>query len=332
MIFADKLIQLRKKCGWSQEELAGHMDVTRQSVSKWESAQSIPDLEKIIRLSELFGVSLDYLLKDEIEEEEGPGLTEDISPLRKVSMEEAGKFLSIKAATSKAVANAVFLCIISPVCLLILGAMSEDARFHLPENAAGGIGMVVLLVLVAIAVSIFISNGSKTAPFSYLDTEAFETEYGVRGMVKERKASYKNIYTRNNIIGTSLCILSLVPLFSTVVFDEKNVLLLVAMLSAGFLMVGIGVNFFVRAGIIWASFERLLQEGDYSKPKKKVRTAVSAIATAYWMTATAIFLAYSLATNNWEYSWIVWVVAGVLYPAVLGIVNIFMSNDKEKNV
>ena len=71
MIFADKLIQLRKKSGWSQEELAGQMNVTRQSVSKWEGAQSIPDLEKMIRLSELFGVSLDYLLKDNIEEIEG---------------------------------------------------------------------------------------------------------------------------------------------------------------------------------------------------------------------------------------------------------------------
>ena len=46
MIFADKLIQLRKKAGCSQEELAGQMNVSRQSVSKWEGAQSIPDLEK----------------------------------------------------------------------------------------------------------------------------------------------------------------------------------------------------------------------------------------------------------------------------------------------
>lgn len=64
MIFADKLILLRKKAGWSQEELAEQMNVTRQSVSKWEGAQSIPDLEKIIKLSQLFGVSTDYLLKE----------------------------------------------------------------------------------------------------------------------------------------------------------------------------------------------------------------------------------------------------------------------------
>ena len=45
MIFADKLIKLRRQKGWSQEELAEQMSVTRQSVSKWESMQSLPDLD-----------------------------------------------------------------------------------------------------------------------------------------------------------------------------------------------------------------------------------------------------------------------------------------------
>lgn len=328
MIFADKLMQLRKKSGWSQEELAEQMDVTRQSVSKWESAQSIPDLEKIVRLSEIFGVSLDYLLKDEMEEERNLQLAEDVPPGKRVSMEEANRFLSVKAETAKAVANAVFMCIISPICLLLLGAMSANGKFGLPDNAAGGIGMVVLLAIVAAAVSIFISNGSKTAAFSYLDTEEFETEYGVSGMVNERKEKYKGIHARYNKIGASLCILALVPLFATVIFNEDNVLLLVAALSAGFLIAGIGVNFFVRTGIVWGSFEKLLQEGDYTKSKKKRRPVASVIATVYWMAATAIFLAYSLATDNWEYSWIVWVVAGVLYPAVLAIVNLLPVKEK----
>ncbi|MGP1544270.1 MAG: helix-turn-helix domain-containing protein, partial [Candidatus Fimenecus sp.] len=50
MIFADKLIQLRKKAGWSQEELAEQIGVSRQAISKWEGAQSVPDLSRIIQL------------------------------------------------------------------------------------------------------------------------------------------------------------------------------------------------------------------------------------------------------------------------------------------
>ena len=51
MILADKIIENRKKNGWSQEELADMLDVSRQSVSKWESAQAIPDMKKIRRSS-----------------------------------------------------------------------------------------------------------------------------------------------------------------------------------------------------------------------------------------------------------------------------------------
>ena len=67
MILADKIMTLRKKTGWSQEELAAQLNVSRQSVSKWEGAQSIPDMDKVVQMSRLFGVTTDFLLKDELE-------------------------------------------------------------------------------------------------------------------------------------------------------------------------------------------------------------------------------------------------------------------------
>ena len=68
MILADKIINLRKKNAWSQEELAEKLGVSRQSISKYEGAQSIPDMDKILKLSKIFGVTTDYLIKDEIED------------------------------------------------------------------------------------------------------------------------------------------------------------------------------------------------------------------------------------------------------------------------
>ena len=89
MILADKIIDLRKKAGWSQEELAEKLGVSRQSVSKWEGAQSIPDMNKILQLSELFGVSTDYLLKDSLEAAETvPSQDTDAEDATFVSMEE----------------------------------------------------------------------------------------------------------------------------------------------------------------------------------------------------------------------------------------------------
>ena len=63
MILVEKIIKLRKQNGWFQEDLAMQLNVSRQSVSKWESTASIPDLDKIVKLSEIFGVSTDYLLE-----------------------------------------------------------------------------------------------------------------------------------------------------------------------------------------------------------------------------------------------------------------------------
>lgn len=71
MEFSEKLIQLRKKQGMSQEQLADRMGITRQSVSKWESGGALPELSKLITLSEMFQVSIDYLVKDgEYQEED----------------------------------------------------------------------------------------------------------------------------------------------------------------------------------------------------------------------------------------------------------------------
>ena len=98
MILAEKIIKLRKQNGWSQEDLAMHMGVSRQSVSKWESMTSIPDLDKIVKLSNLFGVSTDYLLKDDMEEEHVPELT--IDPVaeeftkRKITLDEANEYMT----------------------------------------------------------------------------------------------------------------------------------------------------------------------------------------------------------------------------------------------
>ena len=70
MILAEKITALRKQKGWSQEELAHQLEVSRQAVFKWESASAIPDLERILKMSEIFEVSTDYLLKEK--EEKAP--------------------------------------------------------------------------------------------------------------------------------------------------------------------------------------------------------------------------------------------------------------------
>ena len=70
MNFGDKIQLQRKKKGMTQEELGEELNVSRQTITKWESNQSFPEIKKIIKLSYFFDVTIDYLLKDEIEDEE----------------------------------------------------------------------------------------------------------------------------------------------------------------------------------------------------------------------------------------------------------------------
>ena len=329
MILADKIMTLRKKAGWSQEELAARLNVSRQSVSKWEGAQSIPDMDKVVQMSRLFGVTTDFLLKDELEiEEHTQSEPIDEPPLRRVTMEEASAYLALRRAAAPRMALATFLCIISPVALLMLAAMSEVSRFGISENAASGIGLCGLLVLVAIGVALFLTCSARVRDFAFLEEEPFETEYGVSGMVKERMQDFAGTYSRLNIVGTVLCILSAVPLFVSMCMETSDVVY-VAAVCLLLIIAGIGCVAFTYGGTIHASMERLLEEGDYTRQQKSRRGVKGAISTIYWLLVTAIFMWYTFGPSGngqARYSWFIWAIAGVLYAAVMLVVNLIQRS------
>lgn len=83
MNFCEKLQNLRKEKGMTQEELAEKLNISRQAVSKWESNQTMPETDKIIQIANLFDVSLDYLLKNEEEKENKDHLINNTTQLKK---------------------------------------------------------------------------------------------------------------------------------------------------------------------------------------------------------------------------------------------------------
>lgn len=315
MILADKIITLRKKNGWSQEELAEQLGVSRQAVSKWEGAQSTPDLERVLRMAQLFGVSTDYLLKDEIEDadtaEDSPVAGSDAA--RMVTMEEANAFLRAKEETVGQIALGTFLCTLAPVPMLILAGLAD--RSSISEGAAAAIGITLLLGLVLAAVLILIGCRKKTADFDYLETQPIDTAYGVRGMVQNERKKNENAHTRLLIAGCCAAILAPVPLLLSALLGASH-MLLIASLCLCILLGGLAAVLFILRGVPRESYQKLLEEGDYTRARKTSPVPVGAISTAFWLLTTAVFLGYSLATNDWEHSWIVWPVAGVLFAAL----------------
>ena len=330
MILADKIIDLRKKAGWSQEELAEKLAVTRQSVSKWEGAQSIPDMDKVVQMSRLFGVTTDYLLKDEIEMAEPTVNADDRQPpLRRVTIGEASDYLALRRAAAPKMALATMLCVFSPIALIGLAAVSElsVSIFPIREDAAAGIGLCVLLVLVAVAVALFMDCRNKAKEYDFLEKEPFETEYGVAGMVKERQKAFKPTYDRMNTIGTVLCVLSFVPLFAVMALTHEGFFMTMAVCLL-LAVVGVGVYFFVYGGTINGSMEKLLEEGDYTRSEKSRKNVTGPVSVIYWLAVTAVFLIDTFGPNGNgqpRYSWIIWAVAGVLYAAVLAVVKLIRS-------
>ena len=301
MIFADKLIALRKKAGYSQEELAQQLNVTRQSVSKWEGAQSVPDIEKILQISKLFGVTTDYLLKDEMGEPEYA--ESELTALRRVTLEQAN------AALAQAKVNAPYMAWGTALC----------------------VGLCVLLVMVCVAVVLFMLCGTKNRDFDFLEKEPFETEYGVTGMVRERQAAYRPTYDKLNLTGTVLCILSAIPLFVAMMVNSGIVIN--AAVCVLLVLVACGVFAFVLGGTYYGATEKLLEEGDYTRHSKATRELRTAISVVYWLVVTAAFLLYTFGprgNGQPQYSWFIWAIGGILYAALVLVVKMALRKQNNK--
>ena len=313
MILADKIIDLRKKNGWSQEELAEKLGVSRQSISKWEGAQSGPDMNRILAMSRLFGVSTDYLLKDELEPEDAAPAVEaqarpdtDDLPLRQVTMEDANAYLDAREQASRLVAPGVALCILSPVLLLVLLGLREYYGF-MTELQVTGIGLAVLIGLVAWAVALFVRAHTISAPYEIYETEGIDTADLVTGIL--------------------LCVISPLPLFLMMAFssneDDPRMIVAVGVLL---MIVAAGVYLIVRTCIRNGAMTVLLEEGDYTRAQKIDNRRDEPISGIFWSVVLVLYLAPSFLLNAWDRTWIVWPIAGVAYGAFIAILH--MSRKK----
>ena len=273
MILAEKIALLRRQTGWSQEELANQLNVSRQAVSKWEGGTSIPDLDKILKLSALFEVSTDYLLKDELEQ--------------------------------------------------------PDATAPLPkEERMAGLGVIFLLLFVALGLLLILPAAIRLEAFEYLEKEQIALAYGVEGIVERQKQEYAPTYRRSMTQGVVLCVLAVVPILGTAMLGVPDfwVAAAVGLLLA---IVAGAVQLFIRAGMTQGSFDKLLQTGEYTVREKWTNRRVGWFAGAYWCLVTAVYLAVSFWNNNWEKSWIIWAVAGLVFAALYSAVRAWADRKNQ---
>lgn len=147
-MLSEKLYKLRKNGGLSQEQLAEKLNVSRQAISKWESGTAVPESEKLVTISNYFGVSVDYLLKDEEEKVNG---TDN-------SVEEKPKMIV-----------GIIICIAGIVSMIIWGLLSifrPEASNQMSESSmitidGNGIFLILCVVAIVVGASLLLKSKKK---------------------------------------------------------------------------------------------------------------------------------------------------------------------------
>ena len=155
MALSEKLYTLRKKSGLSQEQLAEQLGVSRQAISKWESGQSVPESDKLVVISNHFKVSLDYLLKEDDEQQ--------------VISKEALTDNSLQTSDRTKWLLGIISCIGGIVCLIIWGLLSilnPDASNQLSESSmihidGNGIFLILCIVAIVVGAILLLKNTKK---------------------------------------------------------------------------------------------------------------------------------------------------------------------------
>lgn len=326
MNLSERITEQRRIRGWSQEELEYRLGVSRQAVSKWESSRSTPDLERIIQMSELFGVTTDWLLKGEIIESYSYEEDPKQQNIRIVTREEAMDFLNQRSLKAQKIAFATMLCIVSPAPLIILAAMAEQGIPGLSDNTAALIGLIALFGMIAYAVYLFMISGAKEEPYRFLKTESYELEAGAAERIMERKSRYMVTYHQGISTGVVLCILSVVPLLASVLLERD--VMVVGSVGLLLVIVASGVRKIICVSMIRSGFSVLLQDEGYSVSARKENQKNDMISSTYWSIVTAGYLLWSFLSHDWHITWLVFVVAGVLYEPVKMFVSSLMHVDR----
>ena len=354
MNLSEKIFNERRKLGLSQEQFAEKMQISRQAVSKWESGQSTPDLDKIVLMSQIFGVSTDYLLKETVDTVENTESTiagdsiYDSSNSRKSGMADAefnersesnsentrennfrkeltknevDSYMEVREKSGKRIAIGVCLCLLSFAfsCIAIMITKRLGAPEDIQDTAAG----TVMFLLLGTAVMLFIMSGLRLHIYEYLEKEDFLLPDDIKLLITDKKKGYQEIFNIHITIGVILVILAVVLCMLAETFLGYTTMKDYTDEVQGIIMFGVlavSVFLFVQAGIRMGTYNILLQEQDYTKDKKLAKREgadrMGQIAGIYWCLMCAIYLGFSFYTNDWGRSWILWPVAGCAFGAI----------------
>ncbi|WP_251317955.1 helix-turn-helix domain-containing protein [Flintibacter muris] len=298
MAFSDNLQFLRNRQGQTQEQLAEILEVSRQSVSKWESAQSFPEMDTILRICDLYQVNLDTLLRGSVED----SLVEDTAQYDQFM----NRFSRRMAFAVGSIIAGVGLC-----GLLDAKGVSEYLIF------------AVLLLIVAVCVVVIVASSLQKENFSkqYPVITDFYTEQ------EKRAFRQKFVWFISGGVGAILFDVALLLLFFAK-FPEEEPFESYAM-SVFLLIVAGAVTSFVYAGIQEEKYkiDEYNRDNNPTPEVKKRKGLINTICAALMTLVTALYVGLGLALDLWRTAWWVFAVGGIL----CAVVNIVLDPYRDEN-
>jgi transcriptional regulator with XRE-family HTH domain len=285
MNFGIKLQALRKEKRISQEALAGQLNVSRQAVSKWETGEGYPEMETIIMISNLFGVTLDYLMKDNKEEE--PLMSEDAITLSSVELEDFFRF-------KKRFAFIIALAVASIIVSVSLSVFFDD------NNLAIG----AMFLIVALAVGSMTMIGMMDAKYTYLDKKTILLKSSDLELMKEKQEKFNTIFPLLIAFGVFLIIAGLAV---TVIFDD------VSDFFAGIFlwMVATVIATFIYSGVLENTYRQICNNKSFVKEVKENEQN-----NKYYMItmplAAMVYLLLGFVFDAWHPGWLVFPVTAII--------------------
>ncbi len=271
MTFSQKLKALRKEHSFSQEEIAQQLNVSRQSVSKWESGQGFPETDKLKQISTIFGVTLDYLLKDDYDVEEQPDLG------YYVSREMIDGFLSYKRHGAKRITIGV--------CFIILSNLFNNI-FNYNQTA-----QILYWVSIAVGISVLIWNGFQPKRYREIGTKQLCFDDATIKAFREEQEKNSKQYAVMIIAGVILLVLG--PQFTQIVMNYSDNM----GDSLTWILLATCVSLFILAGLSLHAENMIAQNAVYMEKKNK-KGAFRWIYVALPVTAIAVII--GIVTNAWS--------------------------------
>ncbi len=364
MLLSEKIMSLRKRNGWSQEELAQQLGVSRQSVSKWESMASMPDIQKIMAMSELFGVSTDYLLKDELEElpataiaadyaassvqsgysDRAVGSTTDstagdgstsndastsktAAPKLSVSLETATEYLDTIARTSRPTAGAITLFILGPALLVSLATYSEDAVYFDPMRIspdAMGIAGICIMMLF-IAAGVGLLILQDMKLAKFKQLKEASLELQYGVEAAVRRRAESTESLRYMQQAAGVCLTILSAIPFLIASYYGTGLIFALGFFVAAILVSLGVYLLVYSGILRDGYRVLLQEGDFSHDEKSNKRDHKSAALKYRPIAKAYFGTIALLYVGYSFITKDWKSSWIIWPVSALLYHVIIS-------